>query len=67
MVCYCQGELPSTLEEPLGAGTILIKSVEEIFDDLDLPLNEAITSWVVRTACNDGESPLVRQIPCTIC
>ena len=59
MVCYYPGELPSILEKPLGGCYLLITSVEELFDDLDLPLNEAMTSWVVRTACSYGESPLV--------
>ena len=61
MVCYCQGELPSTLEEPLG--TILITTVEELLDDLELHHNEALTSWVVRTACSHGELPLVIKLP----
>ena len=42
-------------------GTILITSVEELLDDLDLPLNEAVASWVVRTPCSHGESPLVSK------
>ena len=42
-------------------GSILSTSVEELLDDLDLPLNEAMTSWLVRTACSHGESPLVSQ------
>ena len=40
-------------------GTILITSVEELLDDLELPLNEAVTSRVVRTACSHGKSPFV--------
>ena len=43
----------------LVVGTILVTSAEELLDDLDLPLNEAMTSWVVRAACSHGESPLV--------
>ena len=42
----------------LVVGTIIITSVEEFLDDLDLPLT---TSWVVRTACSHGESPLVSK------
>ena len=40
------------------AGTILITSVKELFDDLDLHLNEAMTFWVVRTACSHGNPHL---------
>ena len=33
----------------------------ELLDDLDLPLKEAMTSWVVRTACSHGEFLLVNK------
>ena len=28
---------------------------------MDLPLSEVMISWVVRTSCSHGESPLVRN------
>ena len=40
---------------------ILSTSIEKLLDDLDLTLNQAMTSWVVRSACSHGESPLVRK------
>ena len=42
----------------LVTGTFLITSAEQLFDDLDLPLNETNDSKVVRTACSKSESPL---------
>ena len=58
-----KGSCPQLLKSHLVVGTILITSVEELLEDLDLPLNEAITSWVVRTACSHGESPFVSKFP----
>ena len=52
---------PQLLKSHLVAGAILITSMKELFDDLDLPLNEAMISWVVRTSCSHGESPLVSK------
>ena len=38
---------------------ILTASAEQLFDDLDLPLNETMASWVVTTAYSQSESPMV--------
>ena len=54
-----KGSFPQLLKSHLVAGTILITCVEQLLDDLDLPLNEATISWVVMTACSHGESLLV--------
>ena len=60
-VLLSRGSCPQLLKNHLMVGTILITSVEELLDDLDLPLNEAMTSWVVRTACSHGESLLASE------
>ena len=52
---------PQLLKGYLVVGNILITFVEELLDDLDLPLNGTMASWVVRTASSHGESPLVSE------
>ena len=56
-----KGNYPQLLKSHLVVGTTPITSVEELFHDLDLSLNEAMISWVVRTGCSRGESPLVNK------
>ena len=56
-----KGRCPLLLKSHLVVGTILITSVEELLDDLYLPPSETRTSLVVRTACSNGESPLVSK------
>ena len=53
-----KGSCLQLLKSHLTVGTLLITSVEELLDYLDLPRNEAMTSWVVRTAYSHSESPL---------
>ena len=58
MVFCCQGGCPSAHIEPLVTEIILITSAEQLLDCLNLPFNEIMASWVVRTACSQSESPL---------
>ena len=56
-----KGSCPQLFKNHLVVGTIIITSAEELLDYWDLPVNEAMTSGVVRTACSHGESPLVSR------
>ena len=53
-----KGSCPQLLKSHLVVGTVFITFVEELFDDLDLPLNDAMAPRVMSTACSHGKFPL---------